>query len=999
MPARKTFPMRASQVISCLLLLALHGAVVGQVLANGAPGPVIVRKNVTTAPVKTPATRPVAKKAPKPETLAGCRALYMSGKYKEAAAAYKTLLSDRSLRVSAAIGLADALSMTGQYAGAVETLESVVDTGADRADWRLAMAEALSSIGRYEKALAHAVKANELRPFWAPTILTRGRLLETLGRDDQAAKVYQTMSEVIDRDKYRNDARSLVALGGILDRDSVLSSRKASEQASNILHNYLQEAYRKVDKKYWPAHIAAGMFLLDKHQSAQAMKEFSRALKLNKRIPDAFVGAGVVELGKWRFEKCLKNVAQALKINPNHPEAILLKATCLMQWRKFGEVPPLLDKILKVNPNHLGALSLMAAVHIRTDNPDKAEPYAARIGKVNGRYYGLSNTIAQWLAAGRQFDKAEKYYLEAIKLAPKRAEPLTGLGRLYMQTGDEKKARRILVQARALDDFRADVLNYLKILRRLDDFEIRETEHFIVKIDPKHDAVLLGQVSDYMERIYPEVCAAYDHEPPFKTIIEIFPTQEQFSQRISGKGWVGTVGACTGRVIALAAPRTSAETPLGTHNWATVLRHEFTHAVTLSATKNRIPHWFTEACAVFQQPDKQNFRYIAMLVKATRANRLFTVQEMDWSFIRPKRRGDRALAYAQAAWTMEYIIETKKYKTIIDMLKGFRDGLTQAEVFEKIVGAKEADFNKNFRVWARLKVREWGYDSEPAPNLAKAAEAAKKNPKDADAQATYALALFARGKRFFKRATEAAGKALAIDKNNKTALKVMAGYYLKEKKYDQAVAFANRLEKADRKNSVAPRILAQSHIAKRKWTSAIEALELLKRRQRMDSFSYEQLAKIYQQLGQPEKALPNLIYLHRHTSRDHKYARQIAEIYRDMDRPDDALVYFRQITHINPYEASAYHQIASIHLQAQRYDEAVAAIERFVLLEPKSSTSWAYMAMIRYRAGTARSDREELLKAKAAVDKALELDPSDSRAEHIGKMIESSLAELGATNE
>ncbi len=920
-------------------------------------------------------------------TLDGCRALHMKGRYAKARRAYRKLLDDKELAVSAAIGLAEAQAMLGDYAEAVESLEKVAEAGAGRADWRVAMAERLAAVGRYHDALAHAAEARDLRADWAPAILAHGRMLETLGRKDKAVEVYKSMSRVIKADAYRSDARSLVALGAIMDRFAVLTGRRASEQAANILHNYLQEAYLKVDEDYWPANVAAGMFLLSKHRPAQAAKEFARAAKLNPHLPDVHVGMGVLALGKWKFEDCLKAIGKALKINPRHQDALLLKGICLMQWRKFDEVPAVVEKVLETNPNHLDALSLLAAVHIRTGDDDKARPFMDRVEEVNPRYHGLPNAIGEWLAAGRQFDKAEVYYLRAIELAPEQGDPVTNLGQMYMQTGDEAKAREVLQKAHEIDDFRADVVNFLNLLEKMEDYDVRETENFIVKVDGKHDAILLDQVAEYMERIHREVCNDLGHVPDVKTMIEFFPTHSDFSIRITGKGWIGTVGACTGRVIALVAPNTE-RSQFGTHNWATVLRHEYTHTVTLSATKNRIPHWFTEACAVWQQPDKRNYRFVRMLVQATRMGRLFKMKELDWGFIRPKRAGDRSLAYAQSEWVMEYIIEERGYETIPKMLQGFGDGMTQAEVFEKIVGVPEKDFDKAFKAWAKDRVRKWGFPADPPPDYDDARKAVKEHPRDPDAQAEYAVALFYRRK--LDDAERAARKAIELDARHARALAVLATVLEMKKEYDEAIAVAEKLERSDPTTAHAPRVLAKCHMARKDWAKAIPALELLQQRQELDSFSYEHLAKIYTQLGQPAKALPHLVHLHRHTMRDPKYARQIAEIYRAMGKHDMALLYFEQVTYINPYQPNAYEAMAAIHRTLREYDKAVAAIERVCLLEPDSADTWAKTAMMRYLAGRAQKDLPMLERARDAARKALDIDP-DSRAGDVLERIDAAL--------
>jgi cellulose synthase operon protein C len=953
----------------------------------------------TTSPATRPATQPATRPAAKPQgTLASARKLFMKGNYAAAERIYAGIAaSPGSSRITAVIGQARSLREQGKYAKAKEVLTGISSQGSGDHKWRTVTAETLMRLGEYPEALVHAETAHKLRPTWAPAIFIRGRLLETLGRKAQAKKVYNSMSVVVADDAYRKDAEQLVGIGLILDRYVILTGQRASGQADNIYNNYMRRAYTDVDSGYWPAHVAAGMFSLSKHRAKTAAAEFKLALKHNRRCADAMVGLGSGALSVWRFETCLKYADAALKINPNHADALLLKAVCMMQWRKFEQVEPFIKKILKTNPNHLKALSLGAALQIRRWKNDLAKPYINSVKKINEQYSGLPNTIGQWLAAGRQFKPAEKHYLEAIKLAPELAGPVTNLGLLYMQTGEEGKAAKTLRKAHEIDDFRADVVNYLKLLDKLRHFLVKETDHFIIKVDGRHDAVLLDLVADYMEEIYQEICDDFDHRPPNKTIIEFFPFHQQFSVRLSGKGWIGTIGASTGNVIVMVAPNRKRSPQFGTFNWATVLRHEYTHSVTLSGTDNRITHWFTESCAVWEQPDRRNYQAVKLLVATVRAGRLFPIKELDWGFIRPKRRTDRSLAYAQAEWIMEYIIETRKYSTILAMLKGFRDGMTQKELFAKILKTTEEQFDKDFAVWAKKQIVQWGYPSEPLPNLqaaqAELAKAKKAKDKKAQAIAQTKVAVAWYSKRKYPQAQTAAQAALKLDPKQTKSLAVIALCQLRNKKHDLAIKTADKLEKLNHKSRTSPRVLAECYLFKRNWPKAIAAMELLKQRMPLDPWAYEQLAGKYVQMGQPKKALPNLIELHRRTMKDQKYARQIADICLANEDDQQALQYFKQIVRINPYEASAYEAIAAIHRSAGRYEKAVAAINSVCLLEKDSADAWTKMAMMRYLFGRDKGNLEELQRALAAADKALEID-SNSQAKRVKMMIEAAVQSI-----
>jgi len=951
----------------------LLAAILGIVLAAGSPQAGAESARAINALTQSGSRRAKTRPAEQRPSLDEARDLYWHGRYAEAIRTYRKLLDSPGDAVPAAIGLAEAYRATGRYDQALETLRAVSARSAASSEWQTALAEALATVGKYDEALSAAKRAHELRNDWAPAIFRLGQALETLGEKKQAVEVYKGLERAIAKKGFQNDPASLVAAGRILDRYAILTGQKASDQAQNILQNYFQRAYQEVDGSYWPAHLAAGAFLLSKHKPGQAAKEFALAAKINKHLPAVAVGQGRIALQKHRFEQALALAGKALRINPRHGGALLLNATTLMAWRKFDEVGPVINRILQYNPNHLQALSMLAALHMRTFAEEQAARFIRQVRKINPNYAELHEVIGHWLAAGRQFEQAEKHYQKAIEMAPELAGPVTGLGQLYMQTGEEQLARATLKKAFSLDNYRSDVLNYLKLLEKLADFELRRTPHFIIKVDGEHDAVLLDQVAEIAEKIHAEVTADFDHTPVEKTLVEIFPNHAQFSVRITGRGWIGTIGACTGRVIAMPAPD-----PLrggfGSFNWAVVLRHEYTHTVTLSATKNRIPHWFTEACAVWEQPDRRNFEAVALLVEAVRTNRLFPVKSLDWGFVRPRRAGARSLAYAQSEWMFEYIVQRSGYETIIKMLKGFRDGLTQGEVFRQILAVTEEQFDKDFRAWAVKQIASWGFSTDPLPTLQAAGAAAEAAPGSADAQANLALALLRAAK--MRQAEAAARKALRLNDRHRRALAVL-GYVLSQRKnYGEALEVSLRLEAADPGSATAARIQAECHLAEHRWLKAISALETFKLRRPLDPYSYEKLAELYGQLAQPEKALPNLIELHRRTMKEPKYARQIAETYRTLGAPEKALEFWEQVIQINPYDAGAYKAMAGLLLREREYDRSILAMRSACKLEPDKADSWAQLAAVYYRVAKARKSRQALREARVTAEKALQIDPA-----------------------
>jgi tetratricopeptide (TPR) repeat protein len=181
--------------------------------------------------------------------------------------------------------------------------------------------------------------------------------------------------------------------------------------------------------------------------------------------------------------------------------------------------------------------------------------------------------------------------------------------------------------------------------------------------------------------------------------------------RTTGSTWLPTVGASTGRVIALVAPRPGKNT-LGTFDWARVLRHEYTHTVTLGATDNRIAHWFTEGLAVYQEHSPVPWDWVPMLYSAVSKKQFFPLDQLTWAFVRPKRPIDRQLAYAESFWICTYVEETYGHESILKMLELMRHAERQEDVFPKVTGKSIPEFMSDFQAWSEKQVAKWGYDKD-----------------------------------------------------------------------------------------------------------------------------------------------------------------------------------------------------------------------------------------------------------------------------------------------
>ena len=513
-------------------------------------------------------------------------------------------------------------------------------------------------------------------------------------------------------EKLFNSAEDCTTVGLALDRWAVLNF--AYESDSNLNQTVLDlfvKAYDVIDRQYWPAHVAAARFYLSHDDSANATQELKFAMRVNPNAISALDLYGKIATSQYNFDGADAVTATIRRENPESIDAELLETRNLLQQRQPKEAAVVAHRILARQPNLLEAKGLLAATEALQLHEDATKQLLADVEKISPNDARAYLEVADQLGAMRQYPRAAAMYKIAVERAPWWNEPRNGLGLLYTQSGEEDKAKEMLEAAHKIDPFNVSTTNYLRLLEDLAKFDRRESAHFIVVYDGKSDPMIPLYFNDYLEANYLQVTAEYKTEPPVKTIIEVFPTHDAFSVRTTGSPWIGTVGASTGRIIALVTPRKGDNT-WKAYNWAQVLRHEFTHTVTLAATDNRISHWMTEGLAVYEEHSGLQWAWVPMMYHAVTTDTLFDMDQLTWMFVRPKKPSDRQMAYAESYWVCTYIEQTYGHDAILKMLADFKNGGLQEDVFPRILGRTQEQFFTEFKAWTKQQIATWGYDAE-----------------------------------------------------------------------------------------------------------------------------------------------------------------------------------------------------------------------------------------------------------------------------------------------
>ncbi len=565
----------------------------------------------------------------------------------------------------------------------------------------------------------------------------RAEALLSLGRTKDAMTDLDALLEQL-KGPAITDPRELVeCVRGML----VLAHLRASNEQGMVgyqdMLGMLARARESLDRLSWDAPLCEAQLLYEKDRFPEAVEAAGAALRLNPRCADAWALLGQMAVDAFDFPRAERIAARldalAKEVGGEGATSIdraLIRARILLRRGEgesaAGELAPELVK-------HPACRRLLAWQAAASAGAFDFETTDQRLTALDTLEPGSPEG---WMAVGltvssaRQYDEAARYLTEACKRAPNWAEPFIELGLSELQAGRLDTSTTALERATALDRYNIRAANSLSLLRELNTYTSTESDHFIVRCKPGEDEIVAGEMLAPLEKIFDRVTGngpgGIDHKPDHKTVVELYPNHRWFATRITGLPQLHTIAAATGPVIAMEAPREGPGHLAGPYDWRRVVQHEYTHTVTLSRTKNRLPHWFTEACAVYLEDSPRDWRVVQLLSSAYDNDGLFNLDDINVGFVRPRRPQDRQLAYAQGHWMYQYIVEKYGPRAPLDLMDLYATGVREEGAFEKILHTTRDQFLSDFKAWAGEQLVAWGMratDKTPDVTMLLAAEA------------------------------------------------------------------------------------------------------------------------------------------------------------------------------------------------------------------------------------------------------------------------------------
>ena len=617
------------------------------------------------------------------------RAAFVEGRYEQVREELDRQIASDGISDERILLYVDSYLAPGAYLQGLQEFESRMDASAQGAYWHFARGRMLQAMGQLEEAEeVYRNVASVNLEIW-PNVLSLAELLEYRGRRGEAFEAYALFYRPYKNGVFRS-ADHLGMAGRALSR--VNEFRDANEAYTTA---YRLDATHPRNLTWW------GDLFREKYNDADAVRTLEEALSANPNYAEAYVALSRASGG---FSTKEKYATTALDNNPNQVEALSIMAGLHILDSEYDEARQKVEAALAINPSSLEALAHLASVHFLRGDSLSFQEVEARALAINSQGGSFYVDISKNAELKFRYPDAVRFAEMAVEADRRNIEGFSQLGISLLRLGQPEAARRYLDYSFDQDPYNLFVGNTLTLLDEYANFATLESQHFRLIIHNSERDVLGPAILDLAEDAFAELTQKYPYTPQGKILLEAYNDPADFAVRIAGVPHLGLLGVSFGDVLALNTPKGQEE---GEYNWARTLWHELVHTITIGLAQNKLPRWFAEGIAVFEEKEARpewNREMELELLMAHEADLLLPLSNMDRGFTRPSFQGQILLSYFHASQIIRYIHDTFGQTALADIMRGYAQGLDDATAIENATGQNLEAIDRAFR--ARLDQRQ-----------------------------------------------------------------------------------------------------------------------------------------------------------------------------------------------------------------------------------------------------------------------------------------------------
>ena len=491
------------------------------------------------------------------------------------------------------------------------------------------------------------------------------------------------------------DARACFArLAGAPDpytRAEALWGLEQYKDANDQFREALKQHPKSVDYR-----VRWGRLFLERFNKDEAKGLFEEALEIKEN--DAGASLGLALVATQGFSSAAVHFAtRAIELDPKMAEAHELLAYLALEDNEPEKAAKEADAALAIDPESLDAMAIHASIEWLNNKAES--PWMDRILKINPVYGEAYSTAGHFFVINCRYVEGIRFYRKALELNPQLWEARAQLGVNLMRLGEEQEARQQLVQCFDNHFTSAETVNSLRLLDSYKNFNTYKTATTILKLDKKEADLLRPYIEPELQRAIATYEKKYQMKLNSPVQLEVYPQHEDFAVRTVGLPGLGALGVTFGAVVGMDSPSSR---PPGTFHWASTMWHELSHVYVLQATNYRVPRWFTEGLAVYEEtavaPDWGD-RLDPEAIAAIHGKKLLPIAQLDRGFVRPSYPAQVVVSYFQAGRICSFIAEKWGYGKLLDMIHSYARLESTPDAIRNNLGLSTEEFDKQFLAW------------------------------------------------------------------------------------------------------------------------------------------------------------------------------------------------------------------------------------------------------------------------------------------------------------
>jgi Flp pilus assembly protein TadD len=446
-----------------------------------------------------------------------------------------------------------------------------------------------------------------------------------------------------------------------------------------------------------------GRLFLERFVPDEAGGLFSEALEIEKNNAAAYLGMAMVAAQSYG-SKAVEYAEKAAELDPKMAEPHELLAYLALEDNDEDRAAKQADQALSISSEALDALAIRATLDFLHDKTES--PWMDRLLKINPAYGEAYSTAGHFFVINRRYPEGIRSYRKALELNPQLWEARSELGVNLMRLGQEDEARTQLEQCYNANYRNNETVNSLRLLDSYKNFQTFKSDNAILRLHSKEAELLRPYFEAELKKIIATYEKKYQMKLPGPVQVEVYPDHEDFSVRTAGMPGLGSIlGVTFNSVVAMDSP---SGRPPGSYHWASTMWHEMSHVFVLQATRSRVPRWFTEGLAVYEEtaaaPDWGD-RLDPEAINAIKNKKLLPIAELDRGFIRPSYPAQVVVSYFQGGKVCSYIAEKWGYSKLLEMIQSFAKLEPTPDVIRKDLGLAPEDFDKQFLAWLEAQTK------------------------------------------------------------------------------------------------------------------------------------------------------------------------------------------------------------------------------------------------------------------------------------------------------